>query len=170
MLTMSTQRLWKLVQEPIFNSERRILEFVIGQIENNLIEEVQMRSLKKEVIIPEGGVKPLAPYSPGIRFGDLVYTSGQIGIDPNTGSIISGGVASEAKQALLNLEKILEAADSSLKNVLKIKVYLSDINDYATINEVNGRFFNEIPPARAIIQGLLPAGAAVEFDAVAYIK
>lgn len=128
-----------------------------------------MQPLKKEVIIPAGGAKPLAPYSPGIRFGDLVFTSGQIGLDPNTGALVPGGAAEETEQALLNLEKILEAADSCLDNVIKITVYVSDINDYATINQVYGRFFKETPPARAVIQGQLPAGAAVEFDAVAHL-
>jgi len=126
-----------------------------------------MKTPKKEVIIPEGGAKPLAPYSPGIRFGNLVFISGQIGRDPETGQLVSSSLEEETRQALKNLSKILEAAGSSLDKAIKITVYIKDINDYGRINTIYGEFFKEDPPARAIIQGLLPAGASVEFDAVA---
>lgn len=128
-----------------------------------------MESPLKEVIIPKGGTKPLAPYSPGIRFGNLVFTSGQIGLDPNTGKLVTGGIAVETKQALLNLEKILKSAGSSLENVLKITVFVSNIDDYGLVNQVYGEFFKEKPPARAVVQGKLPAGALVEFDAIAFV-
>lgn len=126
-----------------------------------------MQPPKKEVIIPKDGAKPLAPYSPGIRFGELVFTSGQIGLDPQTGKLVSGGVEAEARQALANLSKILEAAGSSLTHLLKVTVYLKSIDDYGLVNQVYGEFFDEDPPARAIVQGDLPAGASVEFDAIA---
>ena len=128
-----------------------------------------MQGLKKEVIIPKGGAKPLAPYSPGIRLGNLVFTSGQIGLDTQTGNLVSGGVVQETKQALANLDLILEAAGSSLSQVLKVTVYLKDIQDYGSVNQVYSEFFTENPPARSIIQGDLPAGASVEFDAIAVV-
>ena len=128
-----------------------------------------MQLPEKEVIIPEGGSKPLAPYSPGIRWDRLVFTSGQIGIDPETGKLVTGGVEAETRQALLNLSMILDAADSSLANVLKVTVYVKDIDDYALINQVYAQFFTDKQPARAIIQGALPAGASVEFDAIAMV-
>jgi len=123
----------------------------------------------KEVIIPEGGAKPLAPYSPGIRSGNLVFTSGQIGLDPKTGKLAPGGVEAETRQALTNLGTILKAAGSSFENVLKVTVYVKEIADYGHVNEIYGQFFTEDPPARAIIQGDLPAGALVEFDAIALV-
>ena len=125
---------------------------------------------KKEVIIPVGGAKPLAPYSPGIRYGDFVFTSGQIGLDPAIGKLVPGGVEAETRQALTNLSKILVAADSSMANALKITVYVKDIADYGLVNQVYAEFFTDDPPARAIIQGDLPAGALVEFDAVAFVS
>jgi len=125
---------------------------------------------EKEVIIPEGGAKPLAPYSPGIRWDQLVFTSGQIGLDPGTGKLVAGGVEAESRQALINLSKILDAAGSSLANVLKVNVYLKDIDDYGAVNQVYAEFFTEKPPARAIVQGDLPAGALVEFDAIAVVS
>lgn len=126
-----------------------------------------MQISEKEVIVPKGGAKPLAPYSPGIRWDQLVFTSGQIGLDPETGKLVSGGVEAETRQALQNLSKILEAAGSSLGQVLKVTVYVSNIEDYGAVNQVYAEFFTEKPPARAIVQGALPAGALVEFDAIA---
>ena len=128
-----------------------------------------MKTPKKEVIIPEGGAKPLAPYSPGIRFGNLVYTSGQIGLDPRTGKLVSSSLEEEVRQAMVNLAKILEAAGSSLTHAIKITVYIKDIADYPIVNRIYGEFFLKNPPARAIIQGMLPAGASVEFDAIAFV-
>jgi 2-iminobutanoate/2-iminopropanoate deaminase len=123
--------------------------------------------MEKNVIIPEGSAKPLAPYSPGIRFGSLVFTSGQLGLDPKTGKLVPGGVKEETRQALTNLAAILEAGGSSLNKVLKVTVYLNDIQDYASVNQVYADFFKDDPPSRSVIQGDLPAGASVEFDAVA---
>jgi 2-iminobutanoate/2-iminopropanoate deaminase len=129
----------------------------------------KMKNLIKEVIIPKGGAKPLAPYSPGIRVSDLVFTSGQIGLDPQTGKLVPGGVIPETWQALNNMRQILESAGSSLSQVVKVTVYLKDIKDYGSVNQVYAEFFNEKPPARAIIQGDLPAGASVEFDSIAVV-
>jgi len=128
-----------------------------------------MKTPKKEVIIPEGGAKPLAPYSPGIRFGNLVYTSGQIGLDPKTGKLVSSSLEEEVRQAMVNLAKILEASGSSLTHAIKITVYIKDIADYPIVNRIYGEFFLKNPPARAVIQGMLPAGASVEFDAIAFV-
>ena len=130
-----------------------------------------MHTPKKEVIIPEGGAKPLAPYSPGMRVGMFVYTAGQIGLDPSTGKLVDGGVQAETRQALLNLQKILETAGSDLDHVVKTTVFLSDINDYAAVNQVYGEFFTEDPPARSAVGvGGLPIGALVEIEAVAVVK
>jgi 2-iminobutanoate/2-iminopropanoate deaminase len=130
-----------------------------------------MSSYKKEVIIPAGGAKPVAPYSPGIRFGELVFTSGQIGLDPASGKIVEGGVTAQAQQALKNLKAVLEAAGSDLEQVLKTTVFLNDMNDYGAINEVYAGFFQGDPPARSAVQVAgLPLGALVEVEAVAVVK
>lgn len=123
---------------------------------------------QKNVIIPEGGAKPLAPYSPGIRYGELLFTAGQIGLDPATGKLVPGGVQAEARQALDNLGKILNAGGSGFAQTLKVTVFLADINDYAAVNQIYGEYFDENPPARSAIQVVaLPAGARVEIEAVA---
>lgn len=127
-----------------------------------------MSANQKEVIIPEGGAKPLAPYSPGIRYGDLVFTAGQIGIDPESQKLVSGGAAAEAQQAMENLGSILEAAGASFDTLLKVTIFLVDIADYAAVNEVYGKYFSDAPPARSAVQvAALPAGAAVEIEAIA---
>jgi 2-iminobutanoate/2-iminopropanoate deaminase len=129
-----------------------------------------MQNNNKEIIIPRGGAKPLAPYSPGIRWDSLVFTSGQIGLDPETGKLVSGGVEAETHRALQNLKAILEASNSSLMQVLKVTVYLKNIDDYPLVNRVYEEYFSNQPPARAIIQGALPAGASVEIDAIAVVN
>jgi 2-iminobutanoate/2-iminopropanoate deaminase len=130
-----------------------------------------MSSHKKEVIIPAGGAKPVAPYSPGIRFGELVFTSGQIGLDAASGKIVDGGVAAEAQQALENLRAVLEAAGSGLEQVLKTTVFLHDMDDYGVVNEIYAGFFKGDPPARSAVQvARLPLGALVEIEAVAAVK
>jgi 2-iminobutanoate/2-iminopropanoate deaminase len=130
-----------------------------------------MKNSKKEVVIPKGGAKPLAPYSPGIKYNPFIFTAGQVGIDPETGKLVEGGVQAETRQALENLKKILEAAGSDLDHVLKTTVFLNDINDYGAVNEVYGTYFTIDPPARSALQvGKLPLGADIEIEAVAVVK
>ncbi len=129
-----------------------------------------MSAIQKEVIIPQGGAKPLAPYSPGIRYGDLIFTAGQIGLDPESQNLVSGGAAAEAQQAMENLRSILEAAGASFDTLLKVTIFLVDIADYAAVNEVYGKYFATAPPARSAVQvAALPAGAAVEIEAIAAV-
>ncbi len=128
-----------------------------------------MTSVKKEIIIPAGGAKPVAPYSPGIRLGQLVFTSGQIGLDPATGKLVEGGVAAQARQTLENLKAVLVAAGADLSTVLKTTVFLNDMGDYGVVNEVYAEFFPQDPPARSAVQvAALPIGALVEIEAIAY--
>jgi 2-iminobutanoate/2-iminopropanoate deaminase len=124
----------------------------------------------KQVIIPAGGAKPIAPYSPGIRACDFVFTSGQIGLDPATGKLVPGGVEVEAKQALENLKAVLLAGGADLGTVIKTTVFMKDINDYGAINTIYADYFGGEPPARSAVQvSALPAGALVEIEAIAYI-
>jgi len=126
---------------------------------------------KKKAIIPEGGAKPLAPYSPGIRHGKFVFTSGQVGLDPAVGALVEGGVAAQARQALINVQKVLAAAGCTMDDVIKCTVFMTDMNDYGAVNEVYGEFFTDNPPARsAVAVAGLPIGALVEIEAVAIRK
>ena len=122
----------------------------------------------KKVIIPSDGSKPLAPYSPGIVNGNYLFTSGQVGIDPATQKLVDGDVSAQAKQAMQNLGKILEAADLNYSNLIKVTIFLTDINDYAAVNSVYSEYFDDQPPARSAVQVVaLPAAASVEIEAIA---
>ncbi|MFQ5924219.1 MAG: Rid family hydrolase, partial [Anaerolineales bacterium] len=90
----------------------------------------------RTVVIPEGGAKPLGPYSPAIRVGNMVFASGTIGMNPDTGSLVEGGVAEETRQALANLSMVLEAGGSSMSKVLKTTVFMTNLQEFATMNEV----------------------------------
>jgi 2-iminobutanoate/2-iminopropanoate deaminase len=110
----------------------------------------------------------IGPYSQGILVGDTLYCSGQIAIDPETGSLVTGSAESETERVLDNLGAVLRAARMDFENVVRCTVYLIDINDYAQVNEVYARYFSEAPPAREAVQvTALPRGARVEIACVA---
>ena len=112
--------------------------------------------------------KPVGPFSPAVRDGDRVYTSGQIAQDPATGKLIEGGVAAQTAQVLQNLEAVLHAADKSLADVVKVNVYLTDMRNFAEMNEVYARHFAAPYPARTTIAvAALPLGAIVEIEMIA---
>jgi len=113
---------------------------------------------------------PIGPYSQAIRAGDYLFLSGQIPLDPATGQIVEGGIAPATERAIRNLAAVLEAAGGSLDRVVKVTVYLKDLNDFAAMNEVYARFFGSSRPARACVEcSRLPRDVPVELDAVAYL-
>jgi len=118
--------------------------------------------------VTEKAPKPVGPYSQGVIEGDFIFVSGQGPINPLTGKLELGDVQSETKRVFENLRAILEAAGSSLDQVMKCNVYLRDINDFAAMNEVYQTFFTAPFPARTTIQaGALPGGIAVEIECIA---
>lgn len=122
--------------------------------------------MKKERIITEKAPKAIGPYSQGHKIGDLVFTSGQIPINPATGVLVTE-IKEATKQSLENVKAILEAAGSSLDNVVKTVVYLKNMDDFAAVNEIYGTYFTENPPARSCVQvGKLPMDALVEIEAI----
>lgn len=130
-----------------------------------------MHSLEKEIISTEEAPKAIGPYSAGIRVGNIIYTAGQLGIDPTTGEMVSGGIEAETRQVLLNLGAVLKAAGSSLDWVVKTTVFMQNMNEFSLMNSVYAEFFTERPPARSTVQvGALPKGAAVEIEAVAFAE
>lgn len=123
-----------------------------------------------EVISTKKAPAAIGPYSQAIRVGNLVYTSGQIPIDPATGNFAEGGIKAQTRQSLLNLKAILEEAGLSMNNVVKTTVFMADMNDFAEMNAVYAEFFSEPYPARsAVAVKSLPKGALVEIEAVAGI-
>jgi 2-iminobutanoate/2-iminopropanoate deaminase len=130
-----------------------------------------MHSPEKEVITTDKAPKALGPYSAGIRVGNMIYTAGQVGIDPVIGEIVAGGIEAETRQVLHNLQAVLKAAGSSLDLVVKTTVFLQDMGEFSRMNAVYAEFFKQKPPARSTVQvGALPKGAAVEIEAVAFTE
>lgn len=122
----------------------------------------------KKVINTKAAPAAIGPYSQAIRVGNLVYTSGQIPIDPATGSFVEGGVKEQTRQSLLNVKAILAEAGLTLGDVVKTTVFLADMNDFADMNSVYAEFFSEPYPARsAVAVKTLPKGALVEIEVVA---
>jgi len=125
----------------------------------------------KERIDTLAGAPPVGPYSPAVRANGLIFASGQIPLDPESGKVIKGPIATQVRQTLENLQMLLEAGGSSLSKTVKCTVYLSDLQDFQAMNEVYSSYFHDkAPPARTTIQAAqLPMGADVEIDAIALV-
>ena len=113
----------------------------------------------------------IGPYSQGLAFqGELVYSAGQIPLDPASGKMLNDSIEEATERALLNLQAVLEAAGSSIASVVKTTVFMTDLGEFTRMNEVYGRFFTDNPPARSAVQvSALPLGARIEIEAVALI-
>ena len=127
--------------------------------------------MSKQAISTPLAPAAIGPYSQAIRSGNLVFLSGQIPLDPQTGNMVEGDAAVQTARVLQNLSAILEAAGSSLGQVVKTTVYLRDLADFAMMNEVYARFFDDVPPARATVEvARLPRNVSVEIDLIAEIE
>ena len=125
----------------------------------------------KKIVVSDKAPKAIGPYSIAVQTGQMVYTAGQIGLDPATGEIVPGGIEAETRQVLTNLKNVLEASGSSLGDVVKTTVFLRDMADFAKMNAIYGEFFNQQPPARTTVAVAgLPKGATVEIEAVATLR
>ncbi len=125
----------------------------------------------KVKIQTENAPAAIGPYSQSIKAGGLVFVSGQIPIDPQTGEFVTGGIGEQTERVLRNLSAVLEAAGSSLDQVVKTTVFLADMKEFAAMNEVYGRFFTGASPARATVAAAgLPRDARVEIEAVALVS
>ncbi|HPZ44299.1 MAG TPA: RidA family protein [Bacillota bacterium] len=126
---------------------------------------------QKTVFFSKQAPEAIGPYSHGVRTGNLIFTSGQIPINPATGEIVSPDIRVQTKQALENLKNVLQAGGSDLDHVLKTTLYIKDMNDFSAINDVYGSYFKENCPARSCVEvSALPKGALIEIEAVALAK
>ena len=124
-----------------------------------------------KVISTKKAPAAIGPYSQAIQIGNLIYTSGQIPIDPATGAFAEGGIKEQTRQSLTNVKAILEEAGLSMGNVVKTTVFMADMNDFADMNAVYAEFFTEPYPARsAVAVKTLPKGALVEIEVIAEVK
>lgn len=125
---------------------------------------------QKKAIIAEKAPKAIGPYSAAISYGNFIFTSGQLGLIPETGEPAGEDIRSQTRQALKNVQSVLEAAGTDLSHVIKTTVFLRDMNDFAAMNEVYAEFFTGEYPARSAVQvAKLPRGLAVEIEVIAAI-
>ena len=125
---------------------------------------------QKKVIIAEKAPKAIGPYSAAISYGNFIFTSGQLGLIPESGEPAGEDIKSQTRQALKNVQSVLEAAGTDLSHVLKTTVFLRDMNDFAAMNEIYAEFFTDECPARSAVQvAKLPRGLAVEIEVIAAI-
>ena len=125
----------------------------------------------KKIISTEKAPKAIGPYSQAIRTENLVFTAGQVGLDPATMELVEGGIESQTHQVLTNLKHVLESADSGLNFVVKTTVFLKELGDFPNMNSVYAEFFSENQPARSTVQvAALPKGALVEIECVALLN
>lgn len=130
--------------------------------------EVLSQPPVREVIATENAPAAVGPYSQGIRAGDLILTAGQLGLDPDTGELVAGGVEAQARQALDNLQAVLKAAGSSLDQAVKVTVFLQDIDSFKAVNSVYAQYFTKDPPARSALQvAALPLSGLVMIEVIA---
>ena len=123
----------------------------------------------KKIITAQNAPAALGPYSHAVSTGELVFTSGQLGIDPATGKLAEG-IEAQAEQALINLEQVLAAAELTFANVVKTTIFLADLADFAAVNGIYATRFPAHPPARSCVQvAALPAGAKIEIEAIAAV-
>jgi 2-iminobutanoate/2-iminopropanoate deaminase len=117
-----------------------------------------------------GVVKPIGPYTPGVAVGGAMYLSGQIGLDPATGNLVEGGTEAQARQVMENLGAVLKEAGLGYGNVVKTTIYMTDLGEFAKVNEIYATYFpaGGVPPARSTVQvAALPRGARIEIDFIA---
>ena len=123
--------------------------------------------MTKKIIFTEKAPKAIGPYSQAVTAGGLTFLSGQVAINPETGDLINTSIKEQAEQAIKNLTAICEEAGGSLADIVKLTIYITDMNDFAVVNETMQKYFSEPYPARATVEvSALPLGVNVEMDAV----
>lgn len=124
--------------------------------------------MAKKIILTSSAPKPIGPYSQAVAFGNQLYVSGQISIDPTTGNIIQGSIEEETQQVMRNLKEVLNAAGMNFDNVVKCTIFLTDMNDFPKVNIVYGEYFTSDPPARETVEvRRLPKDVRVEISCIA---
>jgi 2-iminobutanoate/2-iminopropanoate deaminase len=122
----------------------------------------------KDIVLTDRGPKPIGPYSQAVKSNGFLFVSGQVAIDPRSNEFVPSDIRQQTERALENLKGILEASGANLYHVVKTTVFLKDMNDFAAMNEVYGRFFTAAPPARSTVQvARLPKDALVEIEVIA---
>jgi 2-iminobutanoate/2-iminopropanoate deaminase len=126
--------------------------------------------MERRIILSHEAPDPIGPYSQAIQAGELIFTSGQIALDPLGGDLLKGTVVEQTEQVLKNLKAVLEEAGSAMEKVIKTTIYLKDMADFVQVNEVYARYFGDALPARSTVEvARLPKDALVEIDCIASV-
>jgi len=124
----------------------------------------------RQPVSAPNSAKPIGPYSPGIRAGNLLFLSGQVGFDPNTGNLVADDIESQTEQVMRNIATLLQAAGVDYRSVVRTTVFLADMNEFSAMNTIYARYVVDPPPARSTVQvAALPRNARVEIDVIAVI-
>tara|TARA_B100001059_G_scaffold121336_1_gene121391 strand:+ start:99 stop:569 length:471 start_codon:yes stop_codon:yes gene_type:complete len=138
---------------------------------SNFVYSKEFNQMSKEIISTNKAPQAIGPYSQAVKTGDLIFISGQIPLNPETGDLVSGSIEDEADQVLKNIQSICRAAGYELEDIVKITIFLTDLGNFATVNGVMTKYFSEPYPARATIEvSGLPLGVNVEIEAVVGIN
>jgi 2-iminobutanoate/2-iminopropanoate deaminase len=122
----------------------------------------------KKIISTSEAPAAIGPYSQGVRVGSTIYYSGQIPLDPKTGQVVSGGIDVQVRRVMENISGLLKAEGLGFENIVKTTIFLADIGDFQTVNEIYGGYFKQAPPARSTVQaGALPKNARIEIEVIA---
>ena len=125
--------------------------------------------MEKEIILSKKAPSTIGPYSPALKVGNLIFASGQLPIDPETGEMIEGDIESKTRMVLENLKAVLEPYSISMENIVKTTIFLRDMNNFARVNKVYGEYFKEKFPARSCVEvSRLPKDAEIEIEAIAF--
>lgn len=124
----------------------------------------------KDIVLTERGPKPIGPYSQAIKANGFLFASGQVALDPRTNEFVAGDIREQTERVMANIKGVVEASGSNLSHVVKTTVFLKDMNDFAAMNEVYGKFFAVAPPARSTVEvARLPKDALVEIEFIALL-
>ena len=127
--------------------------------------------MKRQIVQTDNAPGAVGPYSQGTRTDQMVFTAGQLPLDPATGKIVEGDIQDQTRQSLKNLQAVLEAAGAGLDSVMKTTVFLQDMGEFKLMNEIYAEFFPDNPPARSAVEvAALPLGARVEIEAIGLVK
>lgn len=126
--------------------------------------------MEKKYIVTKNAPSAIGPYSQGIIAGNIIYTSGQLPIDPKSGELLRGNIEEETKQCLENVKAIIEEAEGTLEDIVKVNIYVTNMDNFSRINKVYGEYFNEHKPARSLVEvSKLPQNGDIEIEAIAII-
>lgn len=149
------------------NSKKQFLFLCTIPLLSTLIFSKEINEMSKEIISTENAPQAIGPYSQAVKAGGLMFISGQIPLNPETGDLVSGSIEDEANQVLQNIKSICEAAGHGMEDIVKITIFLTDLGNFATVNDVMKKHFSEPYPARATVEiSGLPLGVNVEIEAI----